>query len=433
MPCRLPAGPATPRPQTADTDSTPDADLADFRLDKVQVELEKMPRGTQRDYLAGLLANRRGQVSQSIELLQRALPALRQAHDSRAATALSILADDYTKIFDYRAAAKTYDELFALFPKEDHGGTKDDAGVLHLLAGVKPMTISWHEPTRIKTTRNAIGSRVAELEVNGVKEQWLLDTGANYSGISRSFAQRLGLKILPGYAQTGSGLTGLENRLQAAVIPAMQIGGATVKDVVVLIFDDANLNIHMGDHSYQINAILGYPVFQSMGTVTFTRDDEFEAGPSANPSGTEIPMYMRRLTPVVNLRANGVTLPFTLDTGASGTELSVRYYERFKQSNLSWKRAEEETSGAGGNIRRTIYEQPVLHLGIGSKTAVLKNVSITPAKTNSGLDELYGNIGQDMFANFDSITLNFAGMRFKVGAPVTEQPLKVNHSSATKP
>ncbi|HZY63289.1 MAG TPA: aspartyl protease family protein [Edaphobacter sp.] len=417
--CFLPAPiAAATAPKSFHTLTTLDADLANFRLGKLRDELAKMPAGAERDYLAGLLANRCGQVSQSIEFLQRALPSLRQAKDARASIALKTLADDYTKNLNYGAAAKMYDDLFDLFPGENKGGTRDDAGVLHLLSGVQPMTIDWHGPTRLKTARNAIGSRVIELDVNGVKEQWLLDTGANYSCVSRSFAQRLGLKILPGFAQTGSGLTGLENRLQAAVIPTMQVGGATLKNVIVLIFDDANLNIHIGDRSYQINAILGYPAFQAMRVITFRRDGEFEAGPSTYQNGTEIPMYMRRLTPVVNLRANGVTLPFTLDTGASGTELSIRYYERFRHSNLSWKPGEEETSGAGGNIRRTIYTQPVLRLGIGSKTAILKDVSVTPKKTNSGLDELYGNIGQDMFANFESFTLDFADMRFKIGAPV---------------
>ena len=245
--------------------------------------------------------------------------------------------------------------------------------------------------------------------MNGVKEQWLLDTGANYSAISRGFARRLGLKVLPGSAQTGSGVTGLNNALQAAVIPSMQVGGATLHNVVVLILDDANLKISLGDQSYQINAILGYPVFQAM------RSRE-----SAYRSGSGTPMYMKRLVPVVNLRANGLALPFTLDTGASGTDLSVRYYERFKDSDLSWKQDEDESAGAGGSIKRKIYKQPLLRLAVSNRIALLRDVSITPRKTNSGLDELYGNIGQDMFANPESFTLDFADMTFRVGDPISQ-------------
>lgn len=129
----------------------------------------------------------------------------------------------------------------------------------------------------------------------------------------------------------------------------------------------------------------------------------------------------RGQVPVVNLRANGVALPFTLDTGASGTDLSVRYYERFKDSDLSWKQDEDYGVGVGGSIKRKIYKQPLLRLAVGDKIALLRDVSITPRKMNAGLDELYGNIGQDTFANFKSFTLDFAEMIFKVGDPISQQ------------
>jgi hypothetical protein len=203
----------------------------------------------------------------------------------------------------------------------------------------------------------------------------------------------------------------------------MKVGGATLHNVVVLILEDANLKVSLGGRSYQINAILGYPVFQAMRVITFTHSGKFEAGKSAYRSGNGTPMYMRRLVPVVNLIANGVALPFTLDTGASGTDLSVRYYERFKDSDLSWKEDEDESFGAGGSIKRKIYKQPLLRLAVGDNIAVLRDVSITPRKMNSGLDELYGNIGQDLFGSFESFTLDFADVTFKVGDAITQQAL----------
>lgn len=398
--------------------NTFDSDLADFQVDKLQDEVEKMPRGPERDYLAGLVANRRGQISESVDLLKQALPILRETKDARAATALKTLADDYIKAFDYAAAAKAFDDLSALYPDEDLG---EDAAIVRLLSGAKPLTIAWRGSTRLKTTHSPIGLVLTQLEVNGVKEEWVLDTGSNYSIVSRSFARKLGLKALPGFAQTGSGITGAENRLQLAVIPFMQIGGASLRNVVVQIFDDKDLNIQMGKHSYQINAILGYLAFQAMGVITFTHSGEFEAGTTAYRGGTAIPMYMRRLVPVVDLNANGIALPFTLDTGGLNTQLSVRYYDRFKDNNLSWKQEVEEFAGAGGNVRREIYVQPELRMGIGDKIAVLKDAPISPEKMHSGLDELYGNVGQDVFGEFESITFDFADMTFRVGAPISPQ------------
>ena len=72
-------------------------------------------------------------------------------------------------------------------------------------------------------------------------------------------------------------------------------------------------------------------------------------------------------------------------------------------------------------MKRKIYMQPKLVLTIGDKTATLKNVSIFPGRMNSGIDELYGNLGQDFVAGFQSFTVDFTKMRFSLGNPLTAQ------------
>ena len=37
----------------------------------------------------------------------------------------------------------------------------------------------------------------------------------------------------------------------------------------------------------------------------------------------------------------------------------------------------------------------------------------------SDIDELYGNLGQDVVARFQSFTLDFSNMTFSLGAPIT--------------
>ena len=60
--------------------NSPEADLADYRLNNLEEQLEGCPAGPERDYFGGLLANRRGQDERSIELLTRAsVPAARSA------------------------------------------------------------------------------------------------------------------------------------------------------------------------------------------------------------------------------------------------------------------------------------------------------------------------------------------------------------------
>lgn len=77
-----------------------------------------------------------------------------------------------------------------------------------------------------------------------------------------------------------------------------------------------------------------------------------------------------------------------------------------------------QSSGAGGTVKRKVYLQPKLVLTVGDRTATLKNVSIFPARMNSGIDELYGNLGQDLVSGFESFTLDFSKVTFSLGAPL---------------
>ena len=405
-------------------DDAPDTEVRDFALPQLEARLKTMPAGPERHYFMGVLANRSGRIAESIRLLESVLPELRKTNPARAAVALEALADDYLKTFRYADAARAYDDLLANFSsrleKAKLQGTQDDAGVARVLSRAPVQTIRMHGLARLKTERNPIGSLVTELKVNAVKERWLLDTGANFSVVSESFAAKLGLKPLPGTAQTMGGITGIENPMKIAILRELRMGGATIQNVVILILDDANLKIDLGKEEYQINGIVGYPVFRAFGTVTFEKDGWFEGGEAAKRNDRGTAMYMNLLAPVIECRVEGNELPFSLDTGASGTNLSLRYFDLFKGEIKNWKEGKSVSAGSGGQVKRTIYLQPELRLEVGGRTAVLKSVPIFHEAMGTDLDELYGNLGQDLVVGFQSFTLNFTKMRFSLGAPVVK-------------
>lgn len=400
----------------------PDADVKQFRLDELETSLRTMQPGPERDYFSGVLANRAGHVEESIGLLKSALPGTRTSRPDRAEIALESLADDYIKRFDYTNAAQAYDDLLAHFASQlDRARlqeTQDDAGVMHILQGAPAQTITWDGPVRLTTERDVVGLLNTELTVNGVRQQWLLDTGANLSVVSRSFAQRLGLQFLPGTAQAMSGFTGIENPLQVALLPTLPIGGATLHNVVVIVFDDANLNLDAGKQKYQIQAIIGYPVFQALGKITFLHSGGFEAGDTTQSHGTGARMYMELLNPVIECGIEGKNLPFSFDTGADKTLLSVRYYDRFRSESGRWKKAKSVLVGAGGAVKQTVYRQPQLNLNIGDKTVTLKQLEVLGSTLGTDLDNVYGNLGQDVVAKFASFTLDFSTMTFSLGDPL---------------
>lgn len=400
----------------------PDVELKNFELNRLQGQLHSMPPGAERNYIAGVLANRQGRTAASIRLLEKALPAIRASEPARAAIALRALAYDFTDTFQYREAAGAFDDLLEHFAAHSDQGDRDDAGVVRILRDAPPQTVEWRGPVRLKIKRDPIASWVAQLDANGVSGPWLLDTGANMSVVSRSFAARLGLKPLPGTAQTQASTTGIENPLRIALVPSITIGKATLHNVVVLIMDDASLKIGYGKYGkrkYQIDALLGYPALRALGAITFYQDGWFEAGAPDRVNTPGARMYLDLLTPVIECGVEGAELPFSLDTGAEATNLSVRYYQQFRGQSRSWKNGENMSFGAGGMVKRKTYIQPKLELTVGGSTAILVNVPIFTK--GAGFDAMYGNLGEDLAKGFASFTIDFNRMTFRFG-PALDEP-----------
>jgi predicted aspartyl protease len=411
--CATPAPPGA-EDVSATTASMADMDLQGYQLRALQTHIRRMPEGPEREYFSGMLAARSGRFGDAVAQLDRVVPRLRESAPKRAALALETIATAYRADNRYGDAARAYAELSAVANQLDDFPAADEA-LARILTATAPQTISWHGPVRLKTSDNPIGSRVAELVVNGVRAPWLLDTGANQSVVTRTFAERLGVTTLPGVAPLGSGVTGHQVSVRVAVLPTMQVGGAALTNVVLLVVDDENLRISSGPNTYQIDAILGYPILKALGVVTFTRD-EFLAGEAAEPTDGGVQMYMRGLTPAIECDVDGRPLLFTFDTGASSTDLSVRYYELFRHQAASWKRQVVESAGAGGSIRQDTYLQPRVAMKVGTSTVTLTDVSILPVRMNAGVDILFGNLGLDFVDSFESASLNFTTMMFSVGA-----------------
>lgn len=239
------------------------------------------------------------------------------------------------------------------------------------------------------------------------------------SVVSVSFAKRLEVQPLPGYGQTSSGVTGIENPLQVAVLPELKFGSATVHNVVLLILDDKNLNVGAENGNDQIEAVLGYPVLQALGAVTFSQDGTLEAGPGTGPPGAAARMFMDGLTPMIECGVNGKNLLFDLDTGANASMLSVRYFKDFSAQSASWAKADDKSAGAGGIKQRQVDLLGTLDLKIGDKIASIHRIPIFTSAVGTDVDHGYGNLGQDLLAGFESFTLDFAHMRFSLGKPLS--------------
>ncbi len=415
------ASPTASRNSSAPAGNQLDSDVKQLNFEDLEKTVLALTPGPERDYFMGIFANRTGHIDQSIQLLESALPQIRATRSDRAAQALESLTDDYVKAYRYSDAIAAYDDLLSHFSAQlaptELQETRDDYGVAKLLRAAPPQTVTWNGPARLKTERDPLGALNLRLTVNGVTAPWMLDTGANFSVVSASFAKRIGLQPLEGSAQTMSGVTGIENPLHVAILPEMQIGGVTVRNVVFLILDNANLSLPIGKTSYTIHAIVGYPVIQALGAVTFTRDGELQVGLSDNQTGPSSRLFMNKLTPLLECVVQGKTLLFAFDTGANASQFSVRYFQDFAAEISLWKKVMNQSAGAGGVKKTLAYEIPYIVLRIAEQKVDLHRVTILPASVGTDFDQTYGNLGRDVVAAFDSFTLDFVHMTFTLGKP----------------
>jgi len=400
--------------------------IHDVPIAQLMSEITKATPGPLRDYFAGVLAAREGKDEEAIQLLTQAWPPLRRTDPDQAAFALRLLADVYDREGLYARSSPLYDELetsglLNRLPETYRQGAKDDAELAQVLASSPVQTITRNGPVHLVTSRNnPLGLIATELTVNGVRSEWILDTGANESVVSRSLASQLHLPTLPGVAHTSGGVTGIEDELHVALLPNLPLGSVTAHNVVLMVLDDANLTFPNGNGgSYRIAGIIGFPVLRALGRITFHHDGTFDATVDGGSASAGSALELHMLNPVIEATVEGEPLPFTLDTGASGTNLSVRFFDHFQGEEPTWKKVQTKNFGAGGETTSQNYLVPSIALEVGGRTVTLHNLAVAPASQHADIDTLFGNVGEDLFQSVQSFTFDFPNMRFVMGPPLS--------------
>jgi clan AA aspartic protease (TIGR02281 family) len=377
-----------------------------------------------RAFFEGIMANRRNRAAESIRLLQPLVPALAKGDPSRAITALSTLADDYEKTFQYAAAADTYTNLVQNFASEmsaeQIAKSKREAARWDLLRNAPPQSANINGPFTIATAETRLGLVKAPVTIDGQQISLILDTGANLSAISRSMALRLGLNISANQA-TMEGVSAIPTPAHTAVIPKLEIGKAVFRNVAVIVVDDKDMFI--AGLNYMLPGSLGFPVLSALGRITFFPDGQFGVAlPPTADKPQKQNLFLQRLTPIVAAEIMGKEELFTIDTGATGSYLSARYYHDFPHQFDSQMVDQVMLTGAGGRRTLPVYDAPQVTLSLGGACVHLKNVPVLLAARGIGDDYFYGNLGQNAVRVSSSYTFDFQNMNFTIDAPACQDP-----------
>jgi hypothetical protein len=412
------------------------SDLALLVREKRYIEFERQLESAQglsaldRALFEGILANRRNQVSKSIHLLEPLAHSLAQGPIDRAELGLCTLGDDYAKNLRYGDAADNY-TLLSRLP----GYTEDDTGCQAGLEGERwellrqspAQSTAIAGPFTLEENRTPVGLLEVSVQAPHFVDHWILDTGANLSAVSRTVAAQLGL-TLSAATSTAQGSGGILVRVHTAVIPEIQIGRATIRNLPVLVFEDNDLSFRQ--MSYQIHGSIGFPVLQSLGRITFHSDGRFAVHEAPLRKKAHPPnLYLEGFTVLIQTELRGEPHLLTLDTGATGTFLSKQYYEEHKTEFDAEEPRELEMIGAGGSTIIHSYVLPDVTLNIGGRGVELQDVYVLTEST--GLPaEFAGNLGQSAVGLLSSYTLDFRNMTLSVDARSTTSKNKASHKPA---
>lgn len=360
----------------------------------------------------GALAAMRFDDETAIAVLSQAAASSELSPRERRQT-LSMLGGVHLRASNYAAAIRALDAAAAAGDTsqtdDERLSSKQTRDVANALRAELPQI---HEPPRygaIAIIRDVAGLARAQGSVNEQVQEFVLDTGAGYSTVTRSTAAKLGLRLLADRVSVGS--TALKSvPSQLGIADELRIAGNRFRNVVFLVLDDSALSFANG--AYKIDAILGFPVLARLGRIEFARNgdaEELRVAQSAAPPRMR-DLYLDMLRPMVLVdieRAGRVRM--LLDSGARRSALSSLFGSTYPALLANAKHSSKTIGGAGGTKKidvRTLEDVTIVVDGQRRKVDAI-DVEVSDEKELE-----HGMIGQDVLRADGGFALDFNTMDF---------------------
>ncbi len=368
-------------------------------------------------YLGANLDNAFNRNEASLEKIQTLLQKYKaDIPDSTKANLLQIETDDYFKNFQYAKSAGVFNDLVAHYrhavDSSTYVGLKNGALLTNALAGVPPQKATIPANTTLQWTRDKVGLFEIPLKKGDSIYSCIFDTRANISSITASYAKKLGLKMLDVSYNVNGTATDASIKSSLGIADSIWLGNILLQHVVFQVMPDEMLYIG-APYNFSLNVILGYPPISQLREIHILKNGSMMIPATPTP-GHLNNLALDGADPIVACRIGKDTLCFHFDTGAAGpTELYSTYFHRYKADVMAQGKLDSiHMGGAGGNVvKADVYKMKGFHLGVGSQSAILPEVSVhTDSVGNINGQQFYGNLGQDLISQFNEMIINFDTM-----------------------
>ena len=365
---------------------------------------------TQKLYYKALLENRFNQTEQSLQTIDLLFYKHKKSLDEKTiAELLNHKSGNHTKQFEYKQAAEALRDMIELYGHLLDDFSREaltrDLQRLELLKNIPPQKIIRAKDTMIQFKINERGQITIPVVCNGVNGMFIFDTGANNSVISKSIATRMGIKLIDGSIQVRLA-TGNYIEAKLGVADNLNIGEILFKNIVFTIVDDEQLSLN------NIHGIIGFNLMNQMKEIRI----DFKKGNILFPV-TPVKLDLRNLyltgsTPVARLKSGLDTLLFQLDTGATQSIYTKKYFDAHRERIVNdGQRVATMNRSLGDEINSEGYVLTNVPFEVGNFEMTLPEILVeTREYPMVKMRNFDGVLGQDVLTHFDEMILNFESM-----------------------
>ncbi|NLI99031.1 hypothetical protein GX441_10290 [bacterium] len=238
------------------------------------------------------------------------------------------------------------------------------------------------------------GAPIIEVEINGNKRRFWLDTGAGLSVLSSDAAMDCGVVALSSAEAQALTSTSKKVGIQPVSIRKLKIGELEIENHPAMIIDSKNLEFRMlGLTFIKIDGIIGWNAIQNLDIkIDYLRKHITIKKPVIVPNASPSLFWLDY--PIVTAAMSGETLYFFLDTGASRTGVYDNLFTKISFENA--RKTAQIVGGAGGMERFEAVKVPALDISVNGRNVALKNVTSYPHH-DAGFIKLDGVLGADAF------------------------------------
>ncbi len=247
------------------------------------------------------------------------------------------------------------------------------------------------------------------VSINGKEYEFILDTGASYSALSKSFAEVIGAEFVRDTIDLHGANHSGGTRTQRALIRQMTIGGMEVNNILAYVLSDNQL-----DTLVRTDAILGMDFLKLAGNISIDfKRNTVTFVPAERKFNGGIPNLYIEPNNTLCLSADIDSEPqnLKLDTGATMTDLSYIWYSVHKDSTSNLEESNVLLGTYGSTEEKVLLSMPEVSFEVGGKEAIVHNVLI---HTTPDGNQHSGTICLELLRKFSKVNINLQHMTLTV-------------------